>query len=336
MSSGKVATRLGVALATALVGVCALGHEVRPAYLRIDAVSEEHYDVLWKVPLAGGMALPLAPVFPADCTAVDVGLNAVAADALVRRFKLHCPNGLRGGTVAVDGLSNTITDAMLHVALADGTRIAGVLRGAAPALVIDEAASAPVLGYFRLGVDHLLFGFDHILFVLSLLYFLHRPTTWARAKALATAVTAFTVAHSITLGLAALDLVRLPQAPVEAVIALSILFLAVERLRGTQRSLTVDHTWIVAFAFGLLHGFGFAGALADIGLPPENLPLALFLFNIGVEAGQLVVVAAALLFIWLLAKVPVTIPQRVVNAPLAISGCLAAYWFVGRTVAIVG
>ena len=336
MSSGKVATRLGVALATALVGVCALGHEVRPAYLRIDAVSEEHYDVLWKVPLAGGMALPLAPVFPPDCTAVDVGLNAVAVDALVRRFKLHCPNGLRGGTVAVDGLSNTITDAMLHVALADGTRIAGVLRGAEPALVIDEAASAPALGYFRLGVDHLLFGFDHILFVLSLLYFLHRPTTWARAKALATAVTAFTVAHSITLGLAALDLVRLPQAPVEAVIALSILFLAVERLRGTQRSLTVDHTWIVAFAFGLLHGFGFAGALADIGLPPENIPLALFLFNVGVEAGQLVVVAAALLFIWLLTRVPLTIPQRVVNAPLAISGCLAAYWFVGRTVAIVG
>ena len=343
MSSGKVATRLGVALAAALVGVCALGHEVRPAYLRIDAVSEERYDVLWKVPLTGGMALPLAPVFPADCTATESlhpdgrrGLNAVAADALVRRFKLHCPNGLRGGTVAVDGLSNTITDAMLHVALADGTRIAGVLRGAEPALVIDEAASAPVLGYFRLGVDHLLFGFDHILFVLSLLYFLHRPTTWARAKALATAVTAFTVAHSITLGLAALDLVRLPQAPVEAVIALSILFLAVERLRGTQRSLTVDHTWIVAFAFGLLHGFGFAGALADIGLPPENLPLALFLFNVGVEAGQLVVVAAALLFIWLPARVPVTIPQRVVNAPLAISGCLAAYWFVGRTVAIVG
>ena len=336
MISGKAATRLGVALATALVGVCALGHEVRPAYLRIDAVSEGRYDVLWKVPLTGGMALPLAPVFPPDCTAVDVGLNAVAADALVRRFKLHCPNGLRGGTVAVDGLSNTITDAMLHVALADGTRIAGVLRGAAPALVIDEAASAPVLGYFRLGVDHLLFGFDHILFVLSLLYFLHRPTTWARAKALATAVTAFTVAHSITLGLAALDLVRLPQAPVEAVIALSILFLAVERLRGTQRSLTVDHTWIVAFAFGLLHGFGFAGALADIGLPPENIPLALFLFNVGVEAGQLVVVGAALVFIWLLAKVPLTIPQRVVNAPLAISGCLAAYWFVGRTVAIVG
>ena len=335
MSRGK-AVRFGVALATALVGVCALGHEVRPAYLRIDAVSEERYDVLWKVPLAGGLELPLAPVFPADCTAIETGLNAVAADALVRRFKLHCPNGLRGGTVAVDGLSNTITDAMLHVALADGTRIAGVLRGAEPALVIDEAASAPVLGYFRLGVDHLLFGFDHILFVLSLLYFLHRPTTWARAKALATAVTAFTVAHSITLGLAALDLVRLPQAPVEAVIALSILFLAVERLRGTQRSLTVDHTWIVAFAFGLLHGFGFAGALADIGLPPENLPVALFLFNVGVEAGQLVVVAAALLFIWLLAKVPLTIPQRVVNAPLAISGCLAAYWFVGRTVAIVG
>lgn len=327
--------RLVGMLGAALVCVCALGHEIRPAYLRIDAVSEEHYDAVWKRPVVAGVELPLAPVFPSHCEVRDAGLDAPRADALVRRFKLHCPNGLRGGRVAIEGLASTITDAMLHVTLADGTRIGGVLRPSSPAMALDDAAPPPVLGYFRLGIDHLLFGVDHILFVLALLYFMHRPTAWARAKALAKAVTAFTVAHSVTLGLSALDLVRLPQAPVEAVIALSILFLAVERLRETTDSITANHTWIIAFAFGLLHGFGFAGALADIGLPRENLALALLLFNIGVEVGQLVVVAAALAFVWLLAQARMAIPRPVVYAPLAVSGCLAAYWFVARTVAIV-
>ena len=327
--------RLAGALGAALVCVCALGHEIQPAYLRIDAVSAEHYDAVWKAPYVAGLELPLAPVFPQHCVASEVGFNTPLADAFVQRFKLHCPNGLRGGIVAVEGLSGTGTDAILHITFADGARISGVLRPSNPALTIDDAAPPPVLGYFRLGVDHLLFGFDHILFVLALLYFINHPAAWARAKALAKAVTAFTVAHSITLGLSTLDLVRLPQAPVEAVIALSILFLAVERLRGTEESLTANHTWIVAFAFGLLHGFGFAGALADIGLPRENFALALLLFNVGVEVGQLVVVAAALAFVWLLGQTRLTLPRPVVYTPLAISGTLAAYWFVDRTAAIV-
>lgn len=327
--------RLAAALGAAFVCVCALGHEIRPAYLRIDAVSAEHYDAVWKAPYVAGLELPLAPVFPQHCVASDVGFNTPLADALVRRFKLHCPNGLRGGTVAVEGLSGTVVDAVLHITLADGARLSGVLRPGNPALTIDDAAPPPAFGYFRLGVDHLLFGFDHILFVLALLYFINHPTAWARAKALAKAVTAFTVAHSITLGLSTLDLARLPQAPVEAVIALSILFLAVERLRGTEDSLTTNHTWIVAFAFGLLHGFGFAGALADIGLPRENFALALLLFNLGVEVGQLAVVAAALAFAWLLGQARVTIPRPVAYAPLALGGSLAAYWFVARTAAIV-
>ena len=327
--------RLAAVFGAALVCAGALGHEIRPAYLRIDAVSEEHYDAVWKAPYVAGLELPLAPMFPQHCVASDVGFNAPLTDALVQRFKLHCPNGLRGGTVGVQGLSGPSTDAMLHITLADGTALSGVLRPSDPALTIDDAAPPPVLGYFRLGVDHLLFGFDHILFVLALLYFINHPTAWARALALAKAVTAFTVAHSITLGLSTLDLMRLPQAPVEAVIALSILFLAVERLRGTEDSLTTNHTWIVAFAFGLLHGFGFAGALADIGLPRQNFALALLLFNVGVEVGQLVVVAAALAFVWLLAQTRLTLPRPVVHTPLAITGCLAAYWFVARTAAIV-
>ena len=134
----------------------------------------------------------------------------------------------------------------------------------------------------------MLFGFDHILFVIGLMFFISKPGPLIKT------ITAFTIAHSITLGLSALELVRLSQAPVEAVIALSILFLAVERLRGAEATITARHTWIVAFVFGLLHGFGFAGALADIGLPKGNALWALFLFNLGVEIGQLMIVAAAL------------------------------------------
>ena len=331
--------RRAAALAAVLACACATAHEVRPAFLRVEAVSEQHYDVLWKVPLAGGVELPLAPVFPSGCVASDSGLATVVGTALIRRIKLHCPNGLRGGSIAIEGLSRTITDVMLHVELADGARLAGVLRPSAPELAIDDAATTPAFAYLALGIEHLLLGFDHILFLLALLYFLHRPRAWDGTKALAKAVTAFTVAHSVTLAMSALDLVRLPQAPVEAVIALSILFLAAEWLRGAPDSLTARHTWLVAFAFGLLHGFGFAGALADIGLPRENLALALFLFNVGVEIGQLAVVAAALALIaavrGLCSWLRLAIPRHVVAAPLAVGGCCAGYWFIERTVGMV-
>ena len=330
--------RTVVFLGAVLGCVCSAAHEVRPAYLRIAAVSEQDYDVLWKVPLVGGLELPLAPVFPRQCSASDNGLATVAGAALVHRLKLHCPSGLHGGSIAVDGLSRTLTDVMLHIELADGTRLLGVLRPSAPVFAVDDAASTPALAYLALGVEHLLLGFDHILFLLALLYFLHRENAWEGAKALAKAVTAFTLAHSVTLALSALDLVRLPQAPVEAVIALSILFLAAEWLRGTPNSLTARHTWLVAFAFGLLHGFGFAGALADIGLPKENLALALFLFNVGVEIGQLAVVAVALALIvavrGICGRLRLALPRRVVAAPLAVGGCLAAYWFVERTASL--
>ncbi len=319
------------ALVGLVAAVCANahGHEVRPAYLQIEAVTEDSYEALWKQPTAGGRFLPLAPVFPAHCTVSSTAIDEVTADALVRRFRLECPGGLVGGTIAVDGLSRTITDVMLHVRHADGATQSTLLKPASPAAVIGDASPVLSLGYLVFGIEHLLFGFDHILFVLSLLYFLHR------VGALVKAVTAFTAAHSITLGLSALDVVGLPQTPVESVIALSILFLAVEKLRGEGDTITARHTWVVAFAFGLLHGFGFAGALSDIGLPKDNLLVALLLFNIGVEVGQLAVVAVALTLVWVLRRCPFDVPRRVALVPLYCSGCLAAYWFVGRTVAIV-
>ena len=316
--------------AMALLCANALAHEVRPAYLRVTATVEGQYDVLWKQPVTAGRLLPLAPIFPDACAMTPAGVDAVANDALIRHLKLDCPDGLRGETIAVGGLAGTITDVMLHVQLADGTRISGLLTPTRAAMTIDAAAAVYTFAYLMLGVEHLLFGFDHILFVLCLLFFLH-----GRPAALVKAVTAFTAAHSITLGVSALNLVKLPQAPVEAVIALSILFLAVEKLRQPEHSLTVDHTWLVAFAFGLLHGFGFAGALADIGLPQDNLLMALLLFNVGVELGQLAVVAVALAATWATRAAHIAVSRKVAFAPLYGSGCLAAYWFVERTAAIV-
>lgn len=311
----------------------AAGHEVRPAFLRLDAEAAEangaeRYQVLWKTPLTAGRRLPLVPVFPPDCTKTKAAVDAVTGDAVVERWELACPQGLRG-EIAVDGLAVTITDAILHIAFADGARIATVLTPERPALTVGGEDGTDAASYLHLGITHLLFGFDHILFVLSLLFFLQRLGPLVKA------VTAFTVAHSITLGLSALALVQLPSAPVEAVIALSIMALAVEKLRGADGTITVRHTWLVAFAFGLLHGFGFAGALADIGLPKENLLLALFLFNVGVEVGQLAVVAAGLALAWVVAKVGLRLPRQLVLAPLWASGSLAAYWFVSRTAAIV-
>ena len=322
-----------LALLASASALPAAGHEVRPAFLRLDAEAAgggaERYQVLWKTPLTAGRRLPLAPVFPPSCSISKAAVDAVAGDAVVERWQLACPQGLRG-EVAVDGLAATITDVVLHIAFADGARIATVLTPERPALTVGAEEGTDAASYLRLGISHMLFGFDHILFVLALLFFLQRLGPLVKA------VTAFTAAHSITLGLSALALVSLPQAPVEAVIALSIVFLAVEKLRGAEDTITVRHTWLVAFAFGLLHGFGFAGALADIGLPKENLLLALLLFNLGVEVGQLAAVGVGLALAWAVAKIVPRLPRQVVLAPLWASGSLAAYWFVSRTAAIVG
>ena len=316
---------------TVLLCAAAGAHEVRPAYLQIVplAGSDTAYDVLWKRPLAGNRLLPLAPVFPARCAVSPAAVDTATGDALLQRMRLDCPGGLRGATIAIDGLSQGLTDVMLHVALADGTRLSRLLKPASASTVVGASASATTLGYLALGVEHLLLGPDHILFVVSLLFFVARPA------ALIKTVTAFTVAHSITLGLSALELVRLPQTPVEAVIALSILFLVVEKLRPVEHSITADHTWLVAFAFGLLHGFGFAGALAELGLPKDDALAALLLFNIGVEVGQLGVVAVALGLVRAVRKTRLDVPAWVVHAPLYASGCVAAYWLVSRTVAMV-
>ncbi len=318
---------IAVALCCAVAGH---GHEVRPAYLGITETAPNAYEVLWKQPLAGDRMLPLEPALPEHCEMALQQVADVQRTALVRRWQADCGDlGLVGHRIGIDGLSRTLTDVLVNVALADGTSVSRLLRPESPHFVLAAGQGRAVLGYLVLGIEHLLFGIDHILFVIGLMFFI------SRLGPLVKTITAFTIAHSITLGLSALAVASLPQAPVEAVIALSILFLAIEKLRGMEGTITARHTWIVAFAFGLLHGFGFAGALADIGLPKAGALWALFLFNVGVEVGQLLVVAVALALLAVLRRTGFSVPRWLANTPLYGMGAVASYWLVSRTAAIL-
>jgi hydrogenase/urease accessory protein HupE len=283
-------------LAAVLLWAClCAAHEVRPAYLELRETAPGEFGVLWKTPVQGDARLALDPVF-SEVTSITPKVVRHVRDAAIQTWEIRTSR-LRGQTVRIDGLEGTMTDALVRVEFADGSAWTGRLTPSQPAATIPDKESALAVAgtYLRLGVEHILAGIDHLLFVLGLLVLAR-----SRWRLLAT-VTAFTAAHSITLALATLGVVNVSQAPVEAAIALSIAFVAVEILRTRQGhpGVAARSPWIVAFAFGLLHGFGFAGALSGVGLPPEQIPLALLFFNVGVEIGQLVFVAAVLGFGWL-------------------------------------
>ena len=179
-----------------------------------------------------------------------------------------------------------------------------------------------------LGIEHILLGIDHLLFVLGLLLIVRGFGLLLKT------ITAFTVAHSVTLAMATLGFVNVPQAPVEAVIALSILFLASELAKQQKGNpgMTSRYPWVVALSFGLLHGFGFAGALSEVGLPQTDIPLALLFFNVGVEVGQLMFVAIVLMIFWVIQKLKFRWPAWTKQVPAYAIGSLAAFWFIQRTV----
>jgi len=334
-----VVTRLATLVVLTCVAGIAAAHEVRPGYLEISEVKPGVYDVLWKVPARGDLRLALYAHLPAECTgATDAG--AFVGGAFVSRWRASCPGGLVGQRIAVDGLSATRTDVLVRVAHLGGVVQTTRLTPETPAF---EVAAVPTAGevsstYFGLGVEHILLGIDHLLFVLGLLLLVGN---WRR---LIVTVTAFTVAHSITLAAATLGFVHVPQAPVEAVIALSVMFVAAEILRAAhgRTSLTARVPWVVAFVFGLLHGLGFAGALREVGLPQTDIPLALLFFNVGVEVGQLAFIAAVVAVLAVIARLSKGTGVRargtwqaeaLVRAPLAyLIGCTAAYWTIDRTI----
>ncbi|MGR9071450.1 MAG: HupE/UreJ family protein [Gammaproteobacteria bacterium] len=311
-----------------LIAAPLFGHELRPAYLEVREEKVAEFLVLWKTPMRGGMRLALSPEFSGRNEKLTPVFSRPTDNASVQTWRMKSLDPLRGQRLRIAGLDGTMTDALVRIEFADGAAWTQRLTPGRPAARIPELASGlEVMDvYLRLGVEHILLGVDHLLFVLSLLLIVRGR--WMLVKT----VTAFTVAHSITLALAALGFVHAPSPPVEAAIALSIVLVAVEVVRSRRgiRGITARAPWAVAFAFGLLHGFGFAGALAELGLPEGRIPLALLFFNLGVEAGQLIFVAAALGVFVSVRRMSAQLPRWTELAPPYAVGIIAMFWVIQR------
>jgi len=308
--------------------------EIRPALLDIKEQKTGLFAVTWKVPMRGDRVLALNAQLPASLELLGTPTiqNVPGARVEHATYKNNSES-LTGQTIVIDGLSALQTDVLLLVQLQDGTSHSAILRPASPGFTIPlQASKLKVAGdYWLMGTVHILEGADHLLFVLALMLIVSGFTPLVKA------VTAFTVAHSITLALATLDVIHVPSAPTEAIIAVSILFLAVEIIHSRQGkfSLTEQHPWVVAFIFGLFHGLGFAGALSEIGLPQQEIPLALLMFNVGVETGQLMFIAVVLSLIALLKRLPVTMPQGAWRVMPYTIGSVAAFWVIQRVMSFI-
>ena len=302
-------------------------HEIRPAYLEIVQTSDSSYSVLWKVPTLGELVPLIQPYYPAAFVLQDSSFEQLA-DAAIRRYTASYTGEWAGSRIGISRLEETLIDALVQLKLQNQLSYTFLLQSDQPVYEIpSEPDRGEVFGlYLKLGIEHILIGFDHLLFVLGLILLI------SNLKTLITTVTSFTLAHSITLGIASVGWFSLPQAPVEAVIALSILFLAKEYMDvlAGKESLSAKHPGLVAFIFGLLHGFGFAGALKEIGFPQADVPLALFSFNVGVELGQLLFVGAAYLLIYFIKQSKVKLASWMYKLPPYVIGSMAAFWLVQR------
>ena len=275
-----------------LIAAPAAADEFRPAYLQLTQTGPTKYNVLWKVPaLDADTVMKVEPVFPAGTTTTPPR-SRYANGMTVLRWTIAVPGGLDGKAIGFEGLPKARIDVLARMARADGTVQLERILAVDPQFTVKPSPGAfeVVRTYTLLGIEHILAGFDHLLFVLALVIIV-RDT-----KRLLWTITAFTLAHSITLALATLGVIHIPGPPVEAMIALSIVCVAseiVQQQRGRE-GLASTQPWLVAFTFGLLHGLGFAGALAEVGLPENSIPVALLFFNVGVEIGQLLFIAAVL------------------------------------------
>ena len=311
--------------------------DFRPAYLQLTQTAPDRYDVLWKVPaLDQQTVLELMPRFPDGSRELGARRASYVGGAAVIRWTAELPGGLNGKPIAFEGRGAPRTDILVRLARLDGTEQLERLSSADPYFVAMPSAGRfeVISSYTWLGVEHILLGVDHLLFVVALMLLVRG------ARQLLLTITAFTVAHSMTLALATLGLLELPAPPVEALIALSIVFVAVELLKREQghASLASERPWLVAFGFGLLHGLGFAGALTEVGLPAHAIPLALLFFNVGVELGQLLFVGALLLFTLSALRVTGGWPgrRRAVTLSAYTIGGLASFWAIERIVVIGG
>ena len=311
------------------------GHALEPGYLELRQIDEDLYAVAWKKPAIEGAPMAIAVRLPEQCDLRTEGQLTWDGNAFYSRWTTTCTGGLEGGELQIEGLEQTSTDVLVRFDFANGVTGTQRLTPTSTSFVVPTQPDRleVVRTYFAFGVEHILGGIDHLLFVLALLLLVKG------VRRIIATVTAFTLAHSITLAGATLGWVHMPGPPIEATIALSIAFVAAEILHSQQGKpgLTERYPWIVAFTFGLLHGFGFAGALKQVGLPQTEIPVALLFFNIGVEVGQLLFIAAAFIFFWLLRRSTTGIKMLQTTwssaLPAYVIGSLAIFWVVERTVA---
>jgi len=315
-------------------GMQASADEIRPALLDIKEQNTGLFAVTWKVPTRGDRVLLITPRLPESLELLgSPSTQDIPGSRIEHATYKNNKDSLTGQTIGIEGLTAVQTDVLLLIQLQDGTQHSAILRPASPVFTIPlQASKLAVAGdYWRLGTIHILEGVDHLLFVLALMLIV------SGFRSLLKAVTAFTVAHSITLALATLGLVNVPPAPTEAIIALSIIFLAAEIVRkySGESGLTARYPWMVAGFFGLFHGLGFAGALSEIGLPQHEIPLALLMFNVGVETGQILFIVAVVALLEGLRRLALPVPEGTRwLAPYAIGG-IAAFWTIERVASFI-
>ncbi len=312
----------------------ASAHEVRPGYLEITELETGQYKILWKAQSRSGIVFKIALVLPDECKDQVLTSRNQLPGSLVEHRVVTCgEGGLAGKTISIDGLSTTITDVLVRVTHANGQSQTVLLKphSASFQVIGVQPWTQLAMSYISLGIKHIILGVDHLLFVLGLLLIVRNH--WMLFKT----ITSFTVAHSITLGIATLGYASAPMLPLNAAIALSILFLGPEIVRSWrgETSFTIRHPWVVAFVFGLLHGFGFASGLRTLGLPQGEIPLALLMFNVGVEFGQVAFVFLILLLARSFRVLEILWPRWVKMAPGYAVGMLGAYWTIQRTVMLV-
>ena len=294
-------------------------HEFSPAHLIIEEDEDFEYEVTWMYPIRN-----LGPVnltLPNDCQSNSLE-SFQESNYLSEKISLQCSDSIKGKDIFIKGLS-ILNDALVTIKFLDGERYEGLVSVKDSKLTVPQEVQVFPTGYFMLGVEHLIGGPDHLLFVFGLLFIVFG---WQN---LIKTITAFTLAHSITLGLSVLEIVSLPSVTIEALIALTIIYLALE-IKDERNNKSTP--WLMAFGFGLLHGFGFAGALSEIGIANEQLLLSLLFFNIGIEIGQLIMIPLFLISIWLLQKVKFNFSVTKLSS-YAIGG-MGSFWLIERVLGI--
>ena len=321
-----------VALVLLTASVTAWAHETRPGFLELRESAPDTYSFLWKRPAGGEVEIQIAPTIPEGCHLAASG-QQLTPGAVIVRGTLRCAGGIAGKTFAIDGLESVITDVIVRIRYADGRLENHLVKPVNPSVTLGAQTNdwQRMAAYLRLGFEHILLGIDHLLFVLGLLLIV--ADRWMLVKT----ITSFTIAHSITLAVATLGYASAPVAPLNVAIAMSILFLGPEivRVRRGEISFAVRHAWAIAFAFGLLHGFGFASGLTSMGLAQAEIPLALLLFNVGVEIGQISFVLVVLLLVRSFQTLQITWPRLMKALPGYVVGSLGAYWTIQRTIVFV-